>query len=173
MSTEATITRIGVRASASKMTVKHCGQCGRDLDATTANFYASSRNPDGSPRTLKSWCIPCSNRSSKESHERRRNADGLAPVDREPNVRLPIEPFRLWLMGRFERLERQRRGGSEDALAALALEIGVHPRACYRWLRETRSIGIDQVDRALVNSGTAQLWELYPSLYEHDGAAAA
>jgi hypothetical protein len=131
------------------------------FDATTANFYAATRNPDGSPRTLKSWCRKCSNNHSKEWHWRNKRRANLHPVDAEPNVRLPIGPFREWMLDRLARLD-----GSEDLLA---YELGVDARACYRWLHETRTIGLDQVDRALIQSGTAQLWELYPELYEDDG----
>ena len=148
----------GVRATATRGTRKFCGKCKTWKDATTAHFYTSQRNPDGTPRTLKSWCIPCSNQLSRESSQRRRAMTDAAPVDQEGNRRLPIGPFREWLLHRLEQLE-----GSEDLLAC---EIGVDHRACYRWLHESRVIGIDQVDSALQHSGVVMLRDLYPELYD-------
>lgn len=93
--------------------------------------------------------------------ERKRNG---APVDSEKAIRLPIGPFRSWLV------ELEAKSSRRDVAALL----GVDQKRIYAWLNTAVVIYLDSVDSALCRAGDSYLLgELYPELYQSDEERAA
>lgn len=83
-------------------------------------------------------------------------------VVREGSRRLPIEPWRNWL------LERMDAEGKEQ----LAFSLGVSDRIIWRWIHESEHADLDAIDRALCHRWTPWvLRELYPEIYDFEDAA--
>jgi hypothetical protein len=74
--------------------------------------------------------------------------------DSEPVQRLPVGPFRSWLVVRRQRF---------DTLRDLSMALGVEESLLGHVLagRKTHVL-LDTVDRALTRDGSTFLWELYP-----------
>lgn len=86
---------------------------------------------------------------------------GLVACDYEPDIRLPIEPFRNWLT------LKQRRHEGQHGRDGFAHSIGLTERRLWSVLHDKRQrrVSLMVVDRALTHEGSAHLFELYPELY--------
>jgi len=114
---------------------KRCAKCERILPYV--RFHKRQDSRDG----YNSQCAEC--RSNKGKDGATKTAGG----------RLPLTPFRKWLKERL-----QVYGGSTSMLA---LATGMNERQLYRCLnRETSSVQLDIVDKALTLEGSTFLWEL-------------
>jgi hypothetical protein len=83
-------------------------------------------------------------------------------VDREPKMRLPIEPFRRWLAVVEMTID------ADDRMAVLAARLEISERRLWSWLRDQRqqTVDLDLIDRALCAWGDPRLLgDLYPALY--------
>jgi hypothetical protein len=145
------------------MTTKRCTRCRKTLPRDEQHFHVDYRNPDGTPHRFKSQCKDCARISGRAARKRHkaRMARLTSPVDLEAGVMLNIDPFRAWLR-RLVLLYGQ---------GLAAEKVGVAERVLHRWLHESRSVHIDNVDRALIREGSTDLWELYPELYRAEEAA--
>jgi hypothetical protein len=79
--------------------------------------------------------------------------------------KLPIEPFRAWLEERLEHYD-----GSTETLGQV---IGLDDRQVRRLLRESSTVALDTVDRALITEGSTSLWALDYSEEDYQRAARA
>lgn len=82
------------------------------------------------------------------------------PVDSEPEVRLPLEPFRAWLLDRL--------AGCDGNVSLLAETLGADLTSTYAWVHGRRhTVGVDDADRVLCRAGCSDLLgELWPELYD-------
>lgn len=111
---------------------KRCPHCG--IEKAWALFSPARYWPDGTVRTVKTYCRACEPEVYAEARKayKKRNRQRLSDESREWKRRrreqlrreqgrgahLPVEPFRAWL----ERVKAE-----EDSLVSLAQDAGVHP----------------------------------------------
>jgi len=96
----------------------------------------------------KGQCRPCVQAVVKERVPRERS--------RASGEKVPIGPFRDWLMSRI-----QKYGSACD----VARELGLSEREVYRFLKQSKMVTVATVDHALTRDGGTMLWEIYPELY--------
>lgn len=106
------------------------------------------------------------------------------PRGRFSDELLPIGPFREWVRNLMDRLVREesfvgaegvhRELGGRTGSQLVAEKLGVSSRVVWRWLYESREIGVESADAALVASREAVfLWDLWPERFGDDEQAAA
>ncbi len=131
--------------------MKSCGGCGAEKPLT--EFYRIRKGSQ-----YRSYCKACSSARNKQNRAKaaaRKRAEGL--VDREGSRRLPIAPFRGWLVSL---------GRTDKDLGAM---LGVDPRRIYEWRVMADYVWLDSADRSFCRFGDPTLLkELYPFLYEFD-----
>lgn len=114
--------------------IRECSTCGESKPLNTEHFYVRG---DG----FRRQCILCV-----------RNRQGSTTKKVASGGRLPVGPFRDWMN---ERLRYY--GGSVELLAQAT---GMNDRQVRRVLRESVSVNLDTVDRALIMEGSTPLWAL-------------
>lgn len=137
---------------------KTCLQCKEDLPRSAEYFYTRNRRgkQEFAPR-----CRPC-NREFNLQYQRKVR-DGT----QEPTVKLPIGPFREWILGRMAYYKKAHSHFDiGDGGAEFSRRSGLSERRVNEITKRGKYVTLDLVDRALVMEGSAMLWELYPELYE-------
>ncbi len=133
--------------------MKSCGACGEEKPLT--EFY---RIRGG--RSYRSYCRACSsvrNKKNREKAKGRAEKAHDARLDREGSRRLPIAPFRGWLLS----------FGLSDQ--ELGKRLGFDSRRIYEWRVVSDYVMLDSADKSFCRSGDPGLLkELYPFLYEFD-----
>lgn len=84
-------------------------------------------------------------------------------IDRERKMRLPIGPWRAWLLNAEASIE------ASNHQATLAARLNISERRLWSWTRDQRqrSVDLDLVDQAVCAWGDPRiLREVYPELYE-------
>lgn len=129
--------------------VKRCRMC--HVTKPLTDFWAKTKNPDGSMLTPRTYCIQCGRAKSRAERAHRR----ANPI--EPPVRLPSGPLGEWV------LECQRRD-PYLTFHQVARWFEVDEAAVRRWVSGERStVDLDTVDRAFCRLGDPGLLnELWP-----------
>jgi hypothetical protein len=115
----------------------------------------------------KYQCITCCRILGRESRERMLAKQRTSPyaVDRERHIRLDGDPWRVWLWHQIDAFGGLNQGGMNE----LSQRTNTPQRVIHRWLRESKRVDLDVVDRALCAFGTPWvLRELWPELYAFD-----
>lgn len=131
---------------------KVCSGCGR---RRLAKFFGP-RNRSDRKDQLSARCRDC---TRKEDRRRREKQKAIARGELEPEINfVPAEPFREWVRGRIEKY---------GSLREFCEVCDLQERRVYDLLNKNQKrVLVENVDKALVNDGSAMLWELYPELYE-------
>lgn len=131
---------------------KVCSGCGR---RRLAKFFHKRNRADRKDQ-LAARCRDCSRESERKRREREK-AIARGELERELTF-VPAEPFRAWVRSRLDKYE---------SLREFCEVCGLQERRVYDLLnKDQKRVLIENVDQALVNDGSAMLWELYPELYE-------
>jgi hypothetical protein len=92
----------------------------------------------------------------------------LAPPPQEKEPRLELAPFVGWIDKRLPAYQHSLEQLSDicevDPRRLRTLRAGEYMKDGK--MRPVRTVGLDFVDRCLVNEGCTDLWEVYPDLYE-------
>ena len=105
---------------------------------------------------LAARCKDCQREIDRKKRAKQKAIDN-GELEAEINF-VPAEPFRQWVRGRLEHYE---------SLREFCEVCGLQERRIYELLNKNQKrVLIENVDQALVNDGSAMLWELYPELYE-------
>ena len=135
------------------------------IRAARRRYWAKLRaDPERHARYVENQRITRELSRGKDGRRRQRRAHLRVVVQEGAPTRLPVKPFRDWLIARMDAL---RLGES-----TFAERVDIEARTLYRVLHESRDlVSLDIVDLVVTRDGSVALWELYPELYADEDAA--
>lgn len=128
--------------------MKTCTKCGQEKPLE--GFQVRNRFPDGSPRNWRPVCRACHADDTRRWRERQQRNPSTV---RDPEPKLPVEPFAAWLRALAAECGSLRQAADRSGLPDRTFGRIVNGR--------TRTVGLDLVDRATQHAGVS-LGHIYP-----------